>query len=231
MFSDKAPAPHDKTLVLLSGGLDSAVTLALAKANTCKQVFTMSFDYGQKHVKELLCSKALAEHYDTNHRVVPVSNLQNYSGLRPEDSVEPATISGADSSLPLLPRTWKPGRNMLFLTHGAIFAWWAGIHLMAVGVHSEDQPNYPDCGEFFLICIEQALQAGMSYTFNIWAPLLKMDKVDIVGLGLSMGVPFEKTWSCYAGGEVPCGKCDACTRRAHGFLGCGVNDPLLKEVK
>jgi len=235
MYSTHPPAPHDHTLVLLSGGLDSAVTLALARQNTCSKLFTISFNYKQRHSKELLLADELSIHYETIHMELPMPELDFFTGLKATEEVTPGTrfprgfenLPGVDRpDIPLLPRTWKPGRNIMFFAFAGAYAWWEGINLLACGVHQEDQPGYPDCSELFLRDMEMTLQSGLSYTINIWAPLLNMNKAEIVTLGSKLGVPFKLTWSCYAGEDKPCRKCDACIRRERAFATAGIKDPV-----
>lgn len=235
MYSSHPPAPHDKTLVLLSGGLDSAVALALARQNTCGKLYTMAFDYKQRHKKELLMADELAAYYKAIHIEFPLPALDFFTGLKGTDEVTPGTrfpdafegLPGIHKEgVPLLPRTWKPGRNIAFFSLAGAYAWWEGINLISCGIHAEDQPGYPDCSGLFLTNMEQTLQSGLSYTVNIWAPLLNMNKTEIVHLGSKLEVPFKFTWSCYAGGDKPCLKCDACIRRAKAFARADIEDPV-----
>jgi len=223
MFTDNAPAPQESCLVLLSGGLDSAVVLALAKLN-CKTIYTLSFSYGQKHEREHESATNLANHYNTMHYTSYDINLRSFKGLRETDDTLPMPFG-------LMPRTWKPGRNIMFLSYAGAFCVEHSIHMIAVGIHQEDQPGYPDCSGTFLCVMESVLQLGLSHPLSIWAPLLNKDKAYIVSLGGELEVPFELTWSCYEGGEKPCGKCDACIRRAAAFATMAKKDPLLKEEK
>ena len=235
MYSTHPPAPHDSTLVLLSGGLDSAVALALARQNTCSKLYTIAFDYKQRHKKELGFADELATHCKAIHIEIPMPALDFFTGLKSTDEVTPGTryprgfedLPGVHKDgVPLIPRTWKPGRNIMFFSFAGAYAWWEGINLISCGIHAEDQPGYPDCSSLFLAHMEQTLQAGLSYTINIWAPLLNMTKAEIVGLGSRLKVPFELTWSCYAGEDKPCKTCDACIRRAKAFALCGREDPV-----
>lgn len=221
MFVSNPPAPQRKTLVLLSGGLDSATVLALARLNTCSKVFTLSFDYGQTHTKELDSARRLSEHYNTCHLVVQMLSLHMLSGPTDASAVEYQDDVG------LLPETWKPGRNIMFLTFAGAYAWEHDIHVIALGVHQEDYPGYPDCRLEFLTHMEQTLRQGLAHPVELWTPLLHMNKTQIVELGLKSKVPYELTWSCYKGGEKPCGKCDACIRRASAFKANKTKDPAL----
>jgi len=223
MFTDNAPAPQESCLVLLSGGLDSAVTLALAKLNS-KTLYTLTFNYGQKHDREAESAQKLSNHYNTMHFSVYDISLRAFKGLNKSDDVTPMPFG-------LMPQTWKPGRNIMFLSYAGAFCVQHSIHMIAVGIHAEDQPGYPDCGSTFLCVMESVLQLGLSHPLSIWAPLLNKDKPRIVELGCELGVPFEMTWSCYEGGEKPCMECDACARRAAAFATMAKKDPLLKEEK
>ena len=226
MFTDNAPAPQDSCLVLLSGGLDSAVALALAVRNS-KSVYAITFDYGQKHKREIESAKVLTKAYRPSgvvHYIVYDISLRQFKGLRDSDSTEPTFPQ-------LLPQTWKPGRNIMFLAYAGAFCVEHSIHLIAVGIHAGDQPGYPDCTVNFLGQMEHALHLGLAHPLEIWAPLLHYKKHQIVALGKTLEVPFELTWSCYEGGEEPCGKCDACIRRTDAFKVNNATDPLLKEAK
>lgn len=228
MFIDNSPAPQEKTLVLMSGGLDSAVALAIAKANTCEQVYTCSFSYGQKHKKELASAAQLSTHYGTKHKVFNLGTcLQQTSG--PEHNL--AELQKHRHTLGMLPPSWKPARNIVFMAVAAGYAWWADINLMVLGVHQEDYPGYPDCREMYLRYMESAMTEGTAFPIDVWVPLLNMNKALIVQIGRKLNVPFKLTWSCYEGGEKPCRTCDACQRREAAFELNQMVDPLLKEKK
>lgn len=235
MFTSNPPAPHDSAVVVLSGGLDSAVALALARLNTCHSLKTITFHYGQVHLRETTPARELSKHYNAQHHMIYESNLNFYDeedrtiGIRTSLATE--KFAKLAKRPPLVPRTWTPGRNIIFLTHAAMYAWWAGSNIVVAGIHSQDQPGYPDCRLDFLQNMEYALQAGLGYTLSLWMPLLNKTKAEIVQLGFDLGVPFEKTWSCYVGEEEPCGKCDACIRRAKAFATVGKKDPLLQGGK
>ena len=206
MFVKPGPSPQDKTLVLLSGGMDSAVALHLAKANTCVKLYTLSFDYGQTHRIELDSAKRLAAHYKTNHRVFRV----NLSALK-------APMHAGFEGVPdfTVAPTWKPNRNAIFLTIAGAFAWKLGCTVIVGGWHATDQPGYPDCTPHFLQSMETTLQFGLAMPIAVWAPLLWTTKVGIWKLGRELGVPLETTWSCYfpTPEGQPCLACDACKRR------------------
>jgi len=207
-----SPAPEQGTIVLVSGGIDSAVTLALAKQNS-GLVSTMFFNYGQPHIKEMESSRKLCTHYKV---------LTHIRHVEVEQNIETNTRHEL-----LLPNTWVPGRNLLFLVHAAMVANAVNSHIIAIGAHQEDYPGYPDCSFAALQGAEQALQESFARPISIWAPLLNMNKAQIVKLGFELNVPFEMTWSCYKGGDEPCHKCDACIRRERAFVDNASEDPAL----
>jgi len=227
MFTTTSPARQQAFLVLCSGGLDSAVALALAARNlrSLNHLTTLAFDYGQKHIKELLCARQLTDHYHGRLILHSLAALADYPGLQKTDSVE----MEKEVSWGLMPRTWKPARNIAMLSIAAAALWTYGINIVVGGWHQEDYPGYPDCREEFLEDMEFAMNSGTGHPICIWAPLLDMTKSEIVKLGFELGVPFEKTWSCYMGGDKPCHICDACTRRELAFKALGTTDPLCKS--
>lgn len=218
------PNPNGKVIALVSGGIDSAVTLALAVENFGKHnVLALRFDYRQKHAVELDYSKKLTQHYEVSNYLLNTPALSYVPGLRASDDTKP----GLAEDIGLLPKTWKPGRNIIFLTYAGIYACTMGYNFVAIGAHQEDYPGYPDCRTMFLGAMENALNFGLAHPLKIWAPLLNMSKAAIVRLGLELKVPFEHTWSCYKGEEKPCGECDACIRRADAFNLNGRADPWI----
>lgn len=212
MSISESPAPGQGTIVLVSGGIDSAVTLALAVQNS-KKVEAITFDYNQPHIKEKESAQALCKHYGVTYFE---RNLYRAGYFNANTRHEK-----------LLPGSWVPGRNLLFLIYAAITAHELDLHIIALGAHQEDYPDYPDCTFSALQSAEQALQESFARPIWIWAPLLNMTKTEIVQLGFDLNVPFEKTWSCYEGGDKPCRKCDACIRREKAFVANASEDPLL----
>jgi 7-cyano-7-deazaguanine synthase len=219
MYSDNAPAPTDSMLVVLSGGLDSSTALALATLNT-KTVITLAFNYGQKHSRELESAKALSKHYDASAHLV--FDTPALALIKQPKDYNPGEFGGRE----LLPRTWKPGRNMIFLSYAMSLAYSLSVPVVVTGIHLEDTPGYPDCREQFLTLIEEAGREALANHVSLWTPLLNYAKCDIVGLGLKLKVPYEKTWTCYLGEATPCHRCDACVRRERAFHYHGIEDPL-----
>ena len=225
MYSLLSPAPQKNTLVLLSGGLDSATVLALARKNTTEKLYTLSFDYGQKLIRELDNVKKLAEFYDATSLIRSASALEGLRGLRSTDAV-----TGKPPAPSLLPDSWKPGRNMVFLAIALSYAYDLGCSIVAGGMHQEDYPGYPDCRGEFLQRMSEAGAYALATPTDLWIPFLYHNKAQIVKVGLDLEVPYELTWSCYKGGDKPCRECDACVRREQAFQANGLVDPLLTEV-
>jgi len=218
MYSDTAPAPQEKSLVLISGGVDSATALAIARANTCEKVFTLSFNYGQKQKIELNYAEQLASYYDVHHRELYLGHaMDGLKGPVHDNSVAQLHRE----TLNMLPPTWKPGRNIVFLALASGFAWYYGCSVIVIGAHQEDYPGYPDCTLPFLANMEYAICTGTNNIIELWAPLLKMNKTEIVKTGMKLDVPYNITYSCYEGAETHCGECDACKRRIRAFKEAG----------
>jgi 7-cyano-7-deazaguanine synthase len=216
-----------RAVVLLSGGLDSATTLALAKARGF-DCFALSVHYGQRHSAELIAAKQIAAILGAHeHRVM---------------GVDLAGVGGSaltDLSLPVpelpsagIPVTYVPARNTLLLSLALGWAEVIGASDIFVGVNAVDYSGYPDCRPEFIMSFESlaqlATKAGVEGTrFKIHAPLIEMTKAQIIRAGLDLGVDFRLTVSCYQADPAgrACGKCDSCRLRAAGFAAAGVPDP------
>jgi 7-cyano-7-deazaguanine synthase len=216
-----------KAVVLLSGGLDSATVLAIAKAEgfAC---YALSFDYGQRHRAELEAARRVAGAQDViEHKVLPLS-LDAIGGSALTDSA----IAVPELPGEGIPVTYVPARNSVFL---AIALGWAevlGATDLFVGVNAVDYSGYPDCRPEFIAAFERlanlATKAGVEgERFRVHAPLIEMTKADIIRRGVALGVDYALTVSCYqadAAGTA-CGVCDSCRLRAEGFASAGVPDP------
>jgi 7-cyano-7-deazaguanine synthase len=224
MYTRTAPAPQSKALVILSGGLDSAVALAITK-QIAGHVTCITFDYKQRHSIEITYAKRLCEAMGVDDRLVmPLEVIQRFHGLQKGDPTDKPTTT--EEALGLLPKTYKPGRNIIMLAVAATFAYTRSIPLVVGGWHQEDYPGYPDCRQEFLMSMERTLQEGLAYNVSLYAPLLHMRKHTIVNIGTGLDVPFQHTWSCYVGGAKACGTCDACVRRLNAFGENGLVDPI-----
>ncbi|MHA1911867.1 MAG: 7-cyano-7-deazaguanine synthase QueC [Candidatus Kariarchaeaceae archaeon] len=214
-----------KIVVLFSGGLDSSTMLAQAVKEREKgaEVIAISFLYGQKHRKELKSAKAISDFYKVENKLVQVPQLEG-SSLTSEGEV----VKSENDSLP---STFVPGRNILFLTLGAAQGFMRSTREenleIWIGATAADQEGYPDCRVAFLQKMEEALKEGLDRPLiKVKSPLVKLSKKEIVLEAVKIGVPLELTWTCYEGGEKPCGKCASCLFREEGFKEAGVKDPI-----
>jgi 7-cyano-7-deazaguanine synthase len=186
-----------KTLVLLSGGIDSTVALALAVRRGEAQA--LSVDYGQTHAKELDAAALVAAHYGVRHTVQRIALPA--CALTGTGDIPDAHAEQVDA-------TFVPGRNIVMLAHAIAEAQAHGFQAVAVGANADDNAGYPDCRPSFLRAMDEATRAG--YGVGVWAPLVRMTKQEVIKLGAQLNAPLELTWSCYRGGHVQCGRCGAC---------------------
>lgn len=219
-----------KAVYLLSGGLDSTTALYSALREGHK-VTALSFDYGQRHCKELEAAKKIASGLHLPHYVISISLPWGGSALLDPGIPVPLNRNEVDMKKDI-PVTYVPARNSIFLSFAASCAEAAGADSILIGANAIDYSGYPDCRPEYFEAFERLLQAGTKAgvegrLIKIRAPLLTLNKKEIVLLGKRLGVPFEKTWSCYLGGGFPCGQCDSCLLRAKGFKEAGLQDPLL----
>lgn len=211
-----------KIIVLLSGGMDSAVLLWLSKREF-DGVYALSFDYGQRHRVELKYARELARMADLlDHFIVDMPHYKSIKGSALLD--ESLEVPKGSYTLQEPPITTVPMRNLTFLSIAGAFADSLGIDHIGIGVHALDTP-YPDCRVEFITAAESAINAGSLYVakskkrIHVFAPFLGMSKRDIALLGRDLGVPFEKTYSCYLGTEPPCGECPTCLQRKEALSG------------
>ena len=216
-----------KALILLSGGLDSATVLAMAKADgyAC---YSMSFDYGQRHRAELQAAEQVARHLGVvEHKVIGL-NLNGIGGSALTDS----SIEVPEAPSEGIPVTYVPARNTVFLSLALGWAEVLGARDIFIGVNAVDYSGYPDCRPEFIEAFERmanlATKAGVEgQGFRIQAPLQNMSKAEIVQAGMRHGVDYALTVSCYQADDQgrACGKCDSCRLRAAGFAAAGLDDP------
>jgi 7-cyano-7-deazaguanine synthase len=225
------PAPStNKAVILVSGGLDSATTLALAKSQnyTC---YALSFDYGQRHRVELKAARQVTKSLGVvEHKFIHL-NLNDIGGSALTDTQINVPVSGLSDN-DKIPVTYVPARNSVFL---ALALGWAEVlsayHLF-IGVNAVDYSGYPDCRPEFIAAFEKlanlATKAGVEgHSFKIHTPLINLTKAQIIQEGLRLGVDYNLTISCYQPNPkgYACGVCDACRLRAEGFRALGVTDP------
>lgn len=216
-----------RAVILLSGGLDSATVVAMAKADgfAC---YTMSFDYGQRHRAELQAAERVAKDLGViEHKVIGL-NLNGIGGSALTDS----SIAVPEAPGEGIPVTYVPARNTVFLSLALGWAEVLGARHIFIGVNAVDYSGYPDCRPEFVESFERmanlATKAGVEgQGFTIQAPLQMLSKADIVKAGTRLGVDYGLTVSCYQADDQgrACGKCDSCRLRAEGFLAAGVTDP------
>lgn len=219
-----------KAVVLLSGGLDSTTALYLAKADG-HEVHAISFDYGQRHKRELQSAHAVAEAVGVaSHKVVSL-NLGAWGGSSLTDMN--MTVEDGDVDRTDIPLTYVPARNMVFLSVAASMAEALDAQHIYIGVSQVDYSGYVDCRKVFIDAMENAINLGTVMSaeqgrhITVHAPFINMTKADEIRLGEKLGVDFSLTWSCYRGGEQPCGTCDSCLLRAKAFKEAGVVDTSI----
>ena len=219
---------NDTAVVLLSGGQDSTTCLAWA-LDRFKQVATIAFDYGQRHRVELSAAQEIAQKVGViEHRELTVDSLNQLGGnaLCGDGANEAAIATDPETSLPT---TFVPGRNVLFLTLAAAWAWQLRIPHLVTGVCQTDFSGYPDCRESTMIALQASLRAGMDAPFEIHTPLMHLTKAETVHMMVELGQLdlLALSHTCYRGERPPCGTCPACELRAKGFAEAGYPDPLL----
>ncbi len=215
-----------KIIAILSGGLDSATALyTLRKEHEVVEAVT--FDYGQRHRKEIECAKKICAAIGLPHRVIDITNFNELLPGNSLTSKEVATPHGHYKE-ETMKQTIVPNRNAIMINIAAGYAVSQKIYGLGLGVHAGDHYIYPDCRPEFIESQEKTLSLANDCDFRLFAPFLRVNKTEIVAKGHTLGVPFEHTWTCYEGGETPCGKCGSCMERAEAFEQNGLVDPLLK---
>lgn len=225
---------NKKSVVLLSGGLDSS-TVAYLRAKKSKpyshhRVYTLTFDYGQRHRKELGSAFKVSKNIGAYEHKIVKFNLRSWGG----SSLTDKNIKLPKGSLKRasIPNTYVPARNTIFLSFALSYAEAIGAEEIYIGVNSLDYSGYVDCRKEFIKkfqeLIGQATVAGVKgRSIKIKAPLINLTKAQIVKLGNKLHVDWKSTWSCYSGDKKACGQCDSCLLRLKGFAQAGVRDPLL----
>lgn len=219
---------RDKALVVLSGGQDSTTCLYWAIDRFGKAaVETLTFDYGQRHHVELECAENIARFAGVSNVCLPIDTFASLGGdalTDPDVDVAPGVVEDTG-----LPNTFVPGRNLIFLTFAAAYAWQRDITHLVTGVAEADYSGYPDCRAATIGALQNALRLGMESEVEIHTPLMHLSKKETVELARDLGAlpAMALTHTCYNGERPPCGECQACQLRAKGFAEAGVEDPLL----
>jgi len=221
-----------KAVVLFSGGLDSTTALcwAMDQGYDCAAI---SFDYGQRHRKENLCARRIAAALGVKLYEIKldfpwlgVSSLVNNKKRLPKLSL--SKIGRGEE----IPSTYVPGRNLVFASIGVSLADSIGAAAVVMGPNVIDYSGYPDCRPEFYRALEKAVAAGTRQgasgkKIKLLTPLIRRSKKEIIQLAVRLAAPLRHSWSCYAGGAAPCGRCDSCKLRAKGFKDAGMKDPAL----
>jgi 7-cyano-7-deazaguanine synthase len=221
-------------VVLLSGGLDSTTTLAIAKAAGFTP-YALSFRYGQRHIAELDAARRVADRLGVAQHVVVDIDMRVFGGSALTADIDVPKHRSGDEIGNGIPVTYVPARNTIFLSFALAWAETLKASDIFVGVNALDFSGYPDCRPNYIAAFERmarlATASGVGGITNvrIHAPLIELSKAEIIGRGLALGVDYGMTSSCYDPrvGGAPCGGCDSCLLRAKGFLEYGVDDPLL----
>ncbi len=218
-----------KAVVLLSGGIDSSTTLAVARAEGY-DCYALSFDYSQRHKRELESARMVAQALKARRHMIIRFDLSEIGGSALTDKgIEVPKKRGAVNEIPV---TYVPARNTIFLSFALGWAEVLGADTIFIGANAVDYSGYPDCRPEFLQAFEQMANLGTKkgstgIPFKLHAPLIKLSKREIVQVGMALGVDYSITHSCYDPvGELACGHCDACLLRMRGFAEAGLEDPI-----
>jgi len=215
-------------VVVLSGGQDSTTCLWWAIDRFgADHVHALTFDYGQRHRIELDCATSIAREAGVGHDLLPIDTFAALGGNALTDDA----VAVSDEASGGLPATFVPGRNLVFLTFAAAWAWPRAIDNIVTGVAQTDYSGYPDCRQETIDALARALELGMERPYRIHAPLMQLSKQETVLLARDLGAldAMALTHTCYEGRRPPCGQCQACKLRAKGFAAAGIADPLVPQ--
>lgn len=220
-----------KAVILLSGGIDSAVSLAIAKKDGF-ECYCLSFDYGQRHRWELECASKIAKAIGAKEHLIFALNLRAIGGSALTDDIEVPTDRDLVEIASQIPVTYVPARNTIFLSIALAYAEVKKAYDIFIGVNAIDYSGYPDCRQQYIEAFEKMAnlatkEAVQGRHFKIHTPLISLKKSEIISLGHSLGVDFSLTNSCYQPSKegIACGSCDSCLLRKQGF-----KDALIEDV-
>jgi 7-cyano-7-deazaguanine synthase len=227
-----------KAVILLSGGLDSTTTLAIASSEGFEP-YAMSFRYGQRHAVELESAQQIAARMGVRKHVIVDIDLRQFGGSALTDDIAVPKGRAVEAMSAGIPVTYVPARNTVFLSFALAWAETLGSQDIFIGVNALDYSGYPDCRPEYIEAYERmanlATKAGVSglQRLVIHTPLIQLTKAQIIERGLALGVDYGWTSSCYDPGRdgQPCGACDSCVLRAKGFREAGAVDPLLQRFE
>jgi len=215
-----------KIVIILSGGMDST-TLLYYLLDKGYEVEAISFDYGQKHLKEVGRAKSICAVIGVSHTIIDMSSMGEHlqSSLTQDEEIPEGHYTDET-----MKSTVVPHRNLIMLSIANAIGLSKGIDTIAFAAHAGDHTIYPDCRRSFASIAELDLATSSdNYDIRVLCPFISIDKTDILRMGLKLKVPYEKTWTCYKGDEKSCGKCGTCVERLEAFEECGVKDPLEYE--
>lgn len=192
---------------------------------------TVTFDYGQRHRIELDCARQVAEFAGVQNHVLPIDTLRVLGGSALTD--DRIGVQSGLNPVTRLPNTFVPGRNLIFLTYAAAYAYQRGIRDLVTGVAQTDYSGYPDCRQETVESLQETLRLGMESEFAIHTPLMFKTKAETVLMARDLGAldAMAYTHTCYNGRQPPCGECPACQLRAKGFAEAGIEDPLVVRLR
>ena len=224
------------TIVLCSGGLDSTTCLAIARAEGFSPIYSLTFDYGQRHRQELIAAAEVARVMGAKeHRVIRI-DLRQFGKSALTDAIDvPKDREAGQMASEGIPVTYVPARNTIFLSYALAWAEVLEVRDVFIGVNAVDYSGYPDCRPEYIAAFEAMANlatkmavSGGEGTFEIHTPLMRLKKAEIIRRGVALGVDYGMTHSCYDPDEQSgraCGRCDSCVLRKKGFEDSGVEDP------
>ena len=220
------------TIALLSGGIDSATAACIAM-EAGQKVIGLSFDYGQRHLKELRAAEALAKDLNLEDHLTIKIDLSSWGGSSLTDMSQKIPTTGIQKNI--IPNTYVPGRNTIFVAIGLSLAEARGANRIALGINAMDYSGYPDCRPDYLEAYQKLANLSSKVGregkgITLWAPLLNWEKTKIFKEALRLKIPIEKTWSCYQGEIKPCGKCDSCRIRDQALQKIGRKDLCSQNI-
>lgn len=220
-----------KAVVLLSGGLDSSTVLYQVSSDGY-ECYAISFDYQQRHRRELESAAAIAQSAGVvDHQLVKFDLRQWGGSALTDDSIDLPHVRLFSEMAQNIPVTYVPARNTIFLSFALAYAETIGAERVYIGVNALDYSGYPDCRPDYIQAMQEVFRLGTKQgregkAIAIVTPLIDLKKTEIIQMGNQVGVPWAQTWSCYAGGDIACGLCDSCRLRLLAFAELGLKDPL-----
>ncbi len=210
-----------KIILIYSGGLDSTTLLYHLKSEK-HSIKTISFDYGQRHSKEISCGIEICRSLSINNKVIDISAIKDIFGNNSQTSnIDVPHGHYADENMK---KTVVPNRNMIMTSIAAAYAISEKYDAVCIGAHGGDHTIYPDCRKEFLTKLDESLKICDWHKISLIMPFVNKSKTDIVTIGSKIGVPFEKTWSCYKGLDYHCGECGTCIERKEAFKIANIKD-------